>query len=431
MIKRVEINLVPSRYGLLNLKRGFHVQIQIIDESNPLAIQKLSTSLPSAIKVNCCYQKWKKLHKDFYESSNFLKNIQNNVILSMICQLPFAIEILDYYEKCHRWLHKYFYELTNDSFGKRPIEVYKLSLYNDVKNLAKKLESKKALDIKSQLNKLKEEINDWLDTKDFCKTEKELRTQLGENDEIMVIISTEDDLAWRLPWHFWSFFNDYINAGVVLSHPEFKKVDSNTNHSSPQEQIKVLAIVDDEDNRKDLNEWKDNKNFELEVLSEQILDSEPLKKISDKLSEQPWDILFFAGHSSSNIKNEKAGFYINKKCYLTINQLKNPLTYAINQGLQLAFFNSCDGLGLARDLLKLNLPKVIVMREDVPNKVAELFLKYFLEEFMANQGSKPTFVVVQKVREKLEVWEYESEINLFPGASLLPVICFNPATDLT
>ena len=71
------------------------------------------------------------------------------------------------------------------------------------------------------------------------------------------------------------------------------------------------------------------------------------------------------------------------------------------------------------------------MREDVPNKVAELFLKYFLDEFMENQGSKPTFLVVQKVREKLEVYEYESETNLFPGASLLPVICVNPATDLT
>ena len=427
MIKIVEINL-----GKGNLKRGFdRVEVKIIDEANPSENSIFVSSLPPSPKVISCYKKWKKLHKDFYESLNILNNIQASAILSMICQLPFAIEVTIYYEKWNRRLHK----VRNDSFAKRPSKVYKQNLSNNVKKLVTKLKFKKANRIKFQLKSLEIAINDWLDTKDFRKTEKELRTALGVKDEIMVRISTEDDFAWRIPWHFWSFIDDgYIKAGEVFSHPESRNVHSNTNHSLPQKQVKVLAIVGDENFITDLNEWKDKK-IDLEVLSRKdFLDGDPITKIADKLREQAWDILFFAGHSSSNKKNEEAEFYINindKKCYLTIEDLKDPLRDAIDKGLQLAFFNSCDGLGLARNLLKLNLPKVIVMREDVPSKVAQLFLKYFLEKFMANQESTSTFLIVKKARENLKVWEYKTETELFPGASILPVICFNRSTDLT
>jgi hypothetical protein len=55
------------------------------------------------------------------------------------------------------------------------------------------------------------------------------------------------------------------------------------------------------------------------------------------------------------------------------------LKRAITQGLKLAIFNSCDGLGLADYLTDLQIPQTIFMREPVPDRVAHEFLKNFLE----------------------------------------------------
>ncbi|NJO29878.1 MAG: hypothetical protein HC874_21865 [Richelia sp. SL_2_1] len=58
-------------------------------------------------------------------------------------------------------------------------------------------------------------------------------------------------------------------------------------------------------------------------------------------------------------------------------ELRDSLQTAIQQRLQLAIFNSCDGLGIAAELESLHIPQVIVMREPVPDFVAQEFLKYF------------------------------------------------------
>ena len=87
--------------------------------------------------------------------------------------------------------------------------------------------------------------------------------------------------------------------------------------------------------------------------------------------------------------------------------------------MQLAIFNSCDGLGLAGELADLYIPQTIVMREPVPDIVAQEFLKYFLTGFAEGQSF---YLAVREARERLQGIE-----NEFPGASWLPVICQNPA----
>ena len=82
------------------------------------------------------------------------------------------------------------------------------------------------------------------------------------------------------------------------------------------------------------------------------------------------------GHSETS--EDKGILYINPTDSLTIEELKYALRAAIANGLQLAIFNSCDGLGLGRDLEPLNLPQIIVMREPVPDSIAQEFLKHFI-----------------------------------------------------
>ena len=137
------------------------------------------------------------------------------------------------------------------------------------------------------------------------------------------------------------------------------------------------------------------------------------QELNDLLWEQSWDILFFAGHSRT--EGETGILYINKTESLTIPDLRYALKKAIEKGLQLAIFNSCDGLGLAQDLADLNLPQMIVMREPIPDKVAQEFLKYFLGSF---SGGQSFYLAVKEARERLQGLESQ-----FPCASWLPVIC--------
>ncbi|MFB2897573.1 CHASE2 domain-containing protein, partial [Aerosakkonemataceae cyanobacterium BLCC-F50] len=92
---------------------------------------------------------------------------------------------------------------------------------------------------------------------------------------------------------------------------------------------------------------------------------------------------------------------------------------AIKRGLSLAIFNSCEGLGLACQLISLHIPQMIVMREPVPDLVAQEFLKHFLEGF--SQGES-FYLAVREAGERLQGLESD-----FPCASWLPVICQNPA----
>jgi CHASE2 domain-containing sensor protein len=136
--------------------------------------------------------------------------------------------------------------------------------------------------------------------------------------------------------------------------------------------------------------------------------------------EQGWDILFFAGHSLSENDGSAGQLKINSNENISIAQLKHGLKTAIQRGLKLAIFNSCDGIGLAKELADLHIPYLIIMREGVPDRVAQAFLMNFLRPF-ANEET--LYLAVREARERLQGLE-----NQFPCASWLPVICQNPST---
>ncbi|OAD18919.1 conserved hypothetical protein, membrane [Candidatus Thiomargarita nelsonii] len=140
-------------------------------------------------------------------------------------------------------------------------------------------------------------------------------------------------------------------------------------------------------------------------------------EISDNFFDQNWDIFVFAGHS------EKDQFSINSNVSLKINDLKKSLEKAIKHGLQLAIFNSCDGLELANALMELNIPQVIVMRELVPDIVAQLFFKFFIKAF---SNGTSLYLAVREARLRMDEWAKDKRnIELPAGSTWLPVIFQN------
>ncbi|NJL57220.1 CHAT domain-containing protein [bacterium] len=138
--------------------------------------------------------------------------------------------------------------------------------------------------------------------------------------------------------------------------------------------------------------------------------------MSHLLFDEAWDILFFAGHSFSD--GESGRIQINRHMSLPLHALRQSLARAVANGLKLAIFNSCDGLGIADFLTELRVPAIVVMREPVPDRIACKFLLYFLKEF--SQGT-PLCLAVRRARDRLE-----SIQSSFPAASWLPVVCLNP-----
>ncbi len=259
---------------------------------------------------------------------------------------------------------------------------------------------------------LEQALNRWLNSDAFRLIERQLRTRLTPTDEIRVIITAENRSLLRLPWHLWQFFADYPQSELGLSLPEYTR--SPKMPPSHQAKTRILAILG---NSQGINIAQDRQLLEqLPDASLQFLVEPALSQINRQLWQPGWDILFFAGHSSSQGVGK---IQINATEYLTLDQLKFGLKKAIARGLKLAIFNSCDGLELAWDLADLQIPQVIVMREPVPDRVAQEFLKSFL---LAFSNGTPFYLAVREAREKLQALEAD-----FPCATWLPVICQNPA----
>ncbi len=264
-------------------------------------------------------------------------------------------------------------------------------------------------------------LNAWLNSEPFRPIDQRLRAKLNPDENVRVMIETEDDLLRRLPWHLWNFLEDYPKAEVALSAREYQ---INTLSRTATGKVKILAIlgnsagIDLQKDRELIQELRTHNGVPTFLL-------EPSRRELDERlwDEKGWDILFFAGHSLSQQEGETGRIYLNQTDSLTIPQLKNALKAAIARGLRLAIFNSCDGLGLARQLEDLHIPQIIVMREPVPDAVAQEFLRHFLAAFSRGES---LYTSVREAREKLQKLEGD-----FPCASWLPAICQNPAVVST
>ncbi|MDF5723298.1 MAG: CHASE2 domain-containing protein, partial [Rhizonema sp. PD37] len=259
-------------------------------------------------------------------------------------------------------------------------------------------------------------INSWLNSDSFRPIDQNLREKLALDEEFQVIIEASDPLLQRLPWHLWNFVEHYQLCEVAVSIPKYERVTPLAKQKTNK--VRILAILG---NSEGIDIQQDRSILEKLPHASTVFLVEPTRQELDKYlwCEQGWDILYFAGHSHSH--DEQGHIQINKSGSITINELKNALNYAISHGLKIAIFNSCDGLELAQKLTDLQLNQVIVMREKIPDFVAQEFVKHFLEYF---SGGQSLYLAVRYARSRLQGLE-----DGFPGASWLPMIYQNPAED--
>ena len=270
------------------------------------------------------------------------------------------------------------------------------------------------------VNKLKKQLNEWLNSPRFQPIWRKLIEKVASSETIRILIRTTDNQLRKLPWHLWELLDRYPHAEIALATNNYEKVASGERPTLEAKKISVLAILGDSQGI--------NLKEDQQILTDTLANTELVflyepkpEEISAQLWEREWDILFFAGHSQTKL--ETGYLHINSEDKISLEELSYSLKRAVEQGgLKLAIFNSCDGLGLASFLEQLNLPQVIVMREPVPDLVAQQFLKYFLTNFANGQHF---YLAVREARERLQ----ELDIK-YPGASWQPIIIQNPGMNL-
>lgn len=313
--------------------------------------------------------------------------------IEMTGKLPPAPEMPLYYS---HWQSSYKRLGLRSRLSAPPVQVTNVSVVEDCHNAAKMLRVR---------------LNTWLRSEEFRPIRETWLEQLSPSEPIRVIVQTDDRQLQRFPWHLLDMMERYTQAEIAVSAPSYQQVRHLPVHNPA---INILAIIG---NSTGINTEADRGLLEqLPDANVTFLVQPERQEVTNQLWAKPWDILFFAGHS---ITEETGRIYINATDSLTVSELKYALRKAIERGLKLAIFNSCDGMGLAPELADLHIPQIILMREPVPDQVAQEFLKAFLAEF--SQG-EAFYLAVRNARERLQGLE-----DRFPCASWLPIICQNPA----
>jgi uncharacterized protein YjbI with pentapeptide repeats len=281
--------------------------------------------------------------------------------------------------------------------------------------------------VKDSATDLLHAFDRWGESPEFAEIDKAILHRRGyandsalhksangdRSENLRVTISTECPHLRKLPFHKWQLFPDDVEvifSGIQAQRPDRKR---------HPEKIRILAILGDKTNickgvDRDKQEIQNYCGGDAEV----VFLAQPTK---DELTailadEKGWDIIFFSGHSDTNDENI-GKIYINATDGLEMAELKEVLQPAIAKRVQIAIFNSCDGLGLAPELEELNIDRLIVMREPIPDEVAQKFLKNFLRAFT---GGKRFDDAVKVARQQLGEVE-----DKYPYASWLPIVIQN------
>jgi tetratricopeptide (TPR) repeat protein len=265
--------------------------------------------------------------------------------------------------------------------------------------------------VNQSTNELRAEFNKWLSG---SQLENLIHTNTTKDDDIRIIIRPENNALYNLPWAEWKFISqERPNTTIAMGYPDFELIQSDLRQ--PPSRQKILVILGDSTGiniERDANFFENIKHHaDIKILRQPSQD-----ELLDVLGNNPWDMLYFAGHSDT--EGERGLIQLGDQT-VSIDQLWFALRKAARKGLQVAIFNSCNGLGIADQLNDPCIPASIIMREAVHDEVAFQFLKSFLQDVFVN-GS-PFHTAFRNAQQSLKSIEHR-----YPCASWLPTLFQRP-----
>jgi hypothetical protein len=257
-------------------------------------------------------------------------------------------------------------------------------------------------------------LHQWYGSPGFQAIREKLATMIDSEVEVDLIVRSRSKALLKLPWNsIWQPLLDrYPQAEVSLS---LIPTISDNIASDEKLQVPVLSILTSAQGIK-----LDRSKEYLEALPHTSAEFVVAPSHADFVTTltKRWSVLFFSSYISGYLPNGR--IYINHHDTITIAEFKYRIRTAVQQGLKLLIINCGEGLELASELVDLQIPNLIVMREAVQDQVAQEFVKLFLKAF---SGGKSLQLAVRDARERLKAIE-----KVVPDASCLPIICQQIAT---
>jgi CHASE2 domain-containing sensor protein len=259
-----------------------------------------------------------------------------------------------------------------------------------------------------------------------------LRQETIDTDSVTILLECSPLSLARLPWEAWKLMPKDAALGTVrIARTCTAQIAPPTAVSSLRRgKIRILAIFAA---APELNHGLDQKILrslhpvaEIEFVHCQTLPADAnngiqmseKQRIANAIAdEQGWDILFFAGHSNEEA-NTGGKLELAPQTTLAMSEIEPQLCFAKQRGLQLAVFNSCCGLHIAESLIRLGLPQVVVMREQIQDVVAHKFLEHFCYSLIRFNDVHAAV---------LEACHYFARENIaYPSAHLIPSLFRHP-----
>jgi branched-chain amino acid transport system substrate-binding protein len=272
---------------------------------------------------------------------------------------------------------------------------------------------------------LKDSLNEWLNSSYLSSIQNHILFHIGTESEVRFFIQTTHFDLQQIPWECWNFLHEWFpDLEIALT---IQRNPPLINLTSP---IKVLVILGNIDIGNEHTSvclsslqtvlGNPDKIF-MQILSPSSEVPLSTKSIHNELIENQWDIVVYLGHSQTSSDGHDGVFIIDNDTALSPeHNLRNSLEIAVKKGLKLVICNSCDGLGIGRQLAKIRVPHIIVMKEPIAVRVALRFLEVFLPNFLEHKSLQESLTIA---RQELRLHEFEVDAA---SSSLLPRLIENP-----
>ncbi|MCZ8192008.1 MAG: ABC transporter substrate-binding protein [Microcystis sp. LE19-338.1B] len=289
---------------------------------------------------------------------------------------------------------------------------------------------------------LKDSLNEWLNSSSLSSIQNHILFHIGAKSEVRFFIQTTHFDLQQIPWECWNFLHQWCpDVEIALTIQRNPPI---INLTPPIKVLVILGNIDIESKHTSLclsslqTLLGNQDKVSLHILSPGLKDTlspknihkilspglkEPLspKNIRHELIKNPWDIVVYLGHSQTSSDGHDGVFIIDNDTALSADDnLRDSLEIAVRKGLKLVICNSCDGLGIGRQLANIGVPHIIVMKEPIAVRVALRFLEVFLPNFLGHKSLQESLTIA---RQELRLHEFEVDAA---SSSLLPRLIENP-----
>ncbi|MFO0147570.1 MAG: ABC transporter substrate-binding protein [Microcystis sp.] len=272
---------------------------------------------------------------------------------------------------------------------------------------------------------LKDSLNEWLNSSYLSSIQNHILFHIGTESEVRFFIQTTHFDLQQIPWECWNFLHEWCpDVEIALTIQRNPPI---INLTSPIKVLVILGNIDIESKHSSLylsslqTVLGNPDKVSMQILSTSSEVPISTKNIHNELIKNQWDIVVYLGHSQTSSDGHDGVFIIDNDTALSPeHNLRNSLEVAVKKGLKLVICNSCDGLGIGRQLANIGVPHIIVMKEPIAVRVALRFLEVFLPNFLGHKSLQESLTIA---RQELKLHEFEVDAA---SSSLLPRLIENP-----